>query len=118
MSDAVARNRSSLRSSRAVILTFRRSISSFRSRLRARYQNATAAGPTHMATAVGRQNLMRPADELKTRVEDRVSHRLGAEFLDRLNDCFMGTIHAYCFRLLQRHIPKFEAYDVLDERLS
>ena len=55
------------------------------------------------------------ADELKTRVEDRVSHRLGAEFLDRLNDCFIGTIHAYCFRLLQRHIPKFEAYDVLDE---
>ncbi len=55
------------------------------------------------------------ADELKTRVEDRVSHRLRAEFLDRLNDCFIGTIHAYCFRLLQRHVPKFEAYDVLDE---
>ena len=55
------------------------------------------------------------ADELKTRIEDRVAHSLGVEFLDRLNDCFVGTIHAYCFRLLQQHVPRFETYDVLDD---
>ncbi len=55
------------------------------------------------------------AAELKSRVEDRVANRLGPEFLDRLNDCFVGTIHAYCFRLLQQHVPRFETYDVLDD---
>ncbi len=55
------------------------------------------------------------AEELKSRVEDRVAQRLGAEFLDRLNECFIGTIHAYYFRLLQRHVPRFEAYGVLDD---
>ena len=55
------------------------------------------------------------AKELKARMEDRVAHRLGPEFLDRLNDCFVGTIHAYCFQVLQRQVPTFETYDVLDE---
>ena len=41
--------------------------------------------------------------------------RLGREVLDRLNGLFVGTIHAYCFRLLQQHVPKYETYDVLDE---
>ena len=26
-----------------------------------------------------------------------------------------GTIHSYCFRLLQQHVPRYETYDVLDE---
>ena len=55
------------------------------------------------------------AEELKERVESRVVHRLGIGFLDRMNDCFIGTIHAYCFRLLQRHVPRFEAFDILDQ---
>ena len=55
------------------------------------------------------------AEELKSRVEERVSYALGAEYLDRMNDCFIGTVHAYCFQFLQRHVPKFETYDVLDE---
>ena len=29
--------------------------------------------------------------------------------------CFVGTIHAYCFRLLQQHVPRYETYDVLDD---
>ncbi len=32
-----------------------------------------------------------------------------------LTSLFVGTIHAYCFRLLQRHVPRYEIYDVLDE---
>ncbi|MYB15479.1 MAG: ATP-dependent helicase [Chloroflexi bacterium] len=55
------------------------------------------------------------ADELKTRVEDRVANRLGRGFLDHMNDCFIGTIHSYCFRLLQSQVPGYETFDVLDE---
>jgi UvrD/REP helicase N-terminal domain len=28
---------------------------------------------------------------------------------------FVGTIHSYCFLLLQRHVPRYETYDVLDD---
>ena len=28
---------------------------------------------------------------------------------------FIGTIHGYCFQLLQRFVPRYETYDVLDE---
>ncbi len=57
----------------------------------------------------------RAAAELKERIEARVTARLGASALDRLNGLFVGTIHSYCFRLLQQHVPKYETYDVLDE---
>ena len=57
----------------------------------------------------------RAAAELKGRIEARVTARLGAEALDRLNGLFVGTIHSYCFRLLQQHVPKYETHDVLDE---
>ena len=39
----------------------------------------------------------------------------GGTALDRLGACFVGTIHAYCFRLLQQHVPRYETYDVLDD---
>ena len=55
------------------------------------------------------------AEELKTRIEDRVAERLGLDYLNSLNGCFIGTIHSYCFQMLQRHVPVFETYDVLDE---
>ena len=35
--------------------------------------------------------------------------------LDRLGAMFVGTIHAYCFRLLQQHVPRYETFDVLDD---
>ena len=57
----------------------------------------------------------RAATELKNRIALRVSERLGREALDRLGGLFVGTIHAYCFRLLQQHVPRYETYDVLDE---
>jgi DNA helicase-2/ATP-dependent DNA helicase PcrA len=57
----------------------------------------------------------RAAAELKERIVRRVGEQLGADFLDRLGPMFVGTIHSYCFRLLQDHVPRFGNYDVLDE---
>ncbi len=57
----------------------------------------------------------RAAEELKNRVTRRVEHRLGTNARDLLGGLFVGTIHAYCFRLLQQHVPRYGAYDVLDD---
>jgi len=57
----------------------------------------------------------RAAEELKNRIALRVAERVGAEALDLLGGLFVGTIHAYCFRLLQTHVPRYETYDVLDD---
>ena len=57
----------------------------------------------------------RAAEELKNRIAHRVEDRLGVAALDRLAGLFVGTIHAYCFRLLQQHVPRYETYDVLDD---
>lgn len=57
----------------------------------------------------------RAAEELKNRITRRVEERLGRAALDLLGGLFVGTIHAYCFRLLQQHVPRFESYDVLDD---
>lgn len=57
----------------------------------------------------------RAADELKNRIRDRTSARLGQLFLGKLNGCFVGTIHAYCHRLLQAHVSGYETHDILDE---
>ena len=57
----------------------------------------------------------RAATELKQRIANRVEERLGRGALDQLNGLFVGTIHAYCFRLLQTYVPRYETYDVLDD---
>jgi len=57
----------------------------------------------------------RAAGELKERIYERVGEAKGPEFLGRLAPMFVGTIHSYCFRLLQTYIPKYGDYDVLDE---
>lgn len=57
----------------------------------------------------------RAADELKNRISRRVEERLGPVALDLLGGLFVGTIHSYCFRLLQQHVPRYDAYDVLDD---
>ena len=57
----------------------------------------------------------RAAAELKDRITRRVAEVKGPDFLDRLGPMFVGTIHAYCFQILQHHVPKFGNYDVLDE---
>jgi DNA helicase II / ATP-dependent DNA helicase PcrA len=58
----------------------------------------------------------RAADELKARISARVEERLGPASLDKLGAAFVGTIHSYCFRLLQQHVPRYETFDVLDGR--
>lgn len=59
----------------------------------------------------------RAAAALKQRVERHVSEDMGPGHLDRLNRMFVGTIHSYCLRLLQQQVPRYAAYDVLDEHL-
>ncbi len=57
----------------------------------------------------------RAADELKNRIAHRVEDKLGTAALDQLAALFVGTIHAFCFRLLQQRVPRYETYDVLDD---
>lgn len=57
----------------------------------------------------------RAAQELKDRIALRVEHRRGRQGLDALGGLFVGTIHSYCFRLLQQYVPRYETYDVLDD---
>ena len=57
----------------------------------------------------------RAAAELKDRIYARVQDVRGKEFLGRLGPLFVGTIHGYCFRLLQDYVPRYGNYDVLDE---
>jgi DNA helicase-2/ATP-dependent DNA helicase PcrA len=57
----------------------------------------------------------RAAAELKDRIGHRVLERLGREALERLGPMSVGTIHGYCFRLLQDHVPEYGNYDVVDQ---
>jgi DNA helicase II / ATP-dependent DNA helicase PcrA len=57
----------------------------------------------------------RAAEELSSRIARRVEGRLGRAALDRLGSLYVGTIHGYCFRLLQQKVPRYETYDVLDD---
>ena len=57
----------------------------------------------------------RAAAELRQRIAERAEDRLGPAVLDQLGGLFVGTIHAYCFRLLQTRVPRYETYDVLDD---
>ena len=45
----------------------------------------------------------RAAAELKERIGRRVLERSGRDAVERLGPMFVGTIHGYCFRLLQDH---------------
>lgn len=57
----------------------------------------------------------RAAEELRQRIEVRAEQRIGPEALDQIGGLFVGTIHAFCFRLLQQYVPRYETYDVLDD---
>lgn len=54
------------------------------------------------------------ASELKERIRERVTAVQGPEASDHLGRLFVGTIHAYCFRMLQTHMPRYETYTPLD----
>jgi DNA helicase-2/ATP-dependent DNA helicase PcrA len=57
----------------------------------------------------------RAAASLKTRITKRVVQTHGDVYLDRLGPMFVGTIHGYCWRLLQEHVPRFGDFEVLDD---
>jgi DNA helicase-2/ATP-dependent DNA helicase PcrA len=59
----------------------------------------------------------RAAASLKSRIERCIlaMPELGQETLDRIGGMFVGTIHSYCFRILQQHVPRYETFDVLDD---
>lgn len=54
------------------------------------------------------------AAELKERIRERVTARVGPAATDQLGRLFVGTIHAYCFRMLQTYVPRYETYTPLD----
>ena len=54
------------------------------------------------------------AAELKERIRQRVTARMGPSATDQLGRLYVGTIHGYCFRLLQTHVPQYETYTPLD----
>ena len=55
------------------------------------------------------------AAELKERIRLRVTAAVGEHATDQLGRLYVGTIHGYCFRLLQTHVPTYETYTPLDE---
>jgi DNA helicase-2/ATP-dependent DNA helicase PcrA len=54
------------------------------------------------------------AAELKERIRERAEGKLGAAANDHLGRLYVGTIHGYCFRLLQTYVPRYETYTPLD----
>lgn len=54
------------------------------------------------------------AAELKERIYKRVAEAMGDDYLGRLGPMFVGTIHGYCFQMLQDQVPRFGNYDVID----
>lgn len=55
------------------------------------------------------------AIELKERIRLRAEARLGAHAANTLGRLFVGTIHAYCLRLLQTYVARYEGYTPLDQ---
>lgn len=55
----------------------------------------------------------RAAEELKFRTRQRIRELIGHQ--PDVGDMYVGTIHSFCFKLLQEFVPKYRVYDVLDE---
>lgn len=53
------------------------------------------------------------AEELKFRVRDKISELMGKQ--PDIGDMYIGTIHAFAFKILQDFVPKYRGYDMLDE---
>jgi len=53
------------------------------------------------------------AEELKFRVRSKIQELIGKQ--PDIGDMYIGTIHAFSFKVLQDFIPKYRAYDMLDE---
>ena len=55
----------------------------------------------------------RAAEELKFRVRSKIHELIGKQ--PDIGDMYIGTIHAFAFKILQEYIPKYRAFDMLDE---
>jgi DNA helicase II / ATP-dependent DNA helicase PcrA len=53
------------------------------------------------------------AEELKFRVRSKIQELIGKQ--RDIGDMYIGTIHAFAFKILQDFIPRYRAYDMLDE---
>jgi len=53
------------------------------------------------------------AEELKFRIRSKIKTLIGKQ--TDIGDIYVGTIHAFAFRILQEFIPRYRAYDMLDE---
>lgn len=54
------------------------------------------------------------ADELRSRILRRAAERQPWLVLERLTPMFVGTIHAWCLRLLQERAPRYATFDLYD----
>ncbi len=52
---------------------------------------------------------------LKTRILTRYQQRNPSANLDALSPLYVGTIHAYCLRLLQVHVPRYATFSLYDD---
>ncbi|NWF53113.1 MAG: UvrD-helicase domain-containing protein [Nitrospirae bacterium] len=55
----------------------------------------------------------RAAEELKFRIRQKIRELIGHQ--SDIGDMYVGTIHGFCFKILQEFIPQYRVYDVLDE---
>lgn len=53
------------------------------------------------------------AEELKFRVRSKIHELMGKQ--PDIGDMYIGTIHAFAYKVLQDFIPKYRGYDMLDE---
>lgn len=53
------------------------------------------------------------AEELKFRVRRKIKELIGHQ--PDIGDMYIGTIHAFAFRLLQEYVPRYRGYDMLDD---
>lgn len=53
------------------------------------------------------------AEELRTRIYKKIKDQIGQ--VSGLAEMYIGTIHAFCLRILQEYIMEYQKYDVLDE---
>jgi DNA helicase-2/ATP-dependent DNA helicase PcrA len=58
---------------------------------------------------------VKAAEELKSRIRDRVEALAGPEAADKLGGLYVGTIHGFCLQLLQSFISIYESYEMIDE---
>lgn len=57
----------------------------------------------------------RAAASLKARIYQRVAELNTPQVFERIGGMYVGTIHAFCLRILQDNIPAYANFDILDE---